>query len=118
DINYTSLKLYASTHGRGFWELDVNYSVNSTGINDNKLTEDQFQIYPNPLTANQAVQIELPQYVNQANYSLLNYVGGNLKSGVISRSNNLISMDGIYPGLYLLSFEVDHVRYCKKIVVK
>jgi len=118
DINYTSLKLYASTHGRGFWELDVNYSVNSTGINDNKLTEDQFQIYPNPSTANQSVQIELPQYVNQANYSLLNYVGGNLKSGVISRSNNLISMDGIYPGLYLLSFEVDHVRYCKKLVVK
>ena len=118
DINYTSLKLYASTHGRGFWELDVNYSVNSTGINDNKLTEDQFQIYPNPSTANQSVQIELPQYVNQANYSLFNYVGGNLKSGVISRSNNLISMDGIYPGLYLLSFEVDHVRYCKKIVVK
>ncbi len=118
DINYTALKLYASTHGRGFWELDVNYSVNSTGINDNKLTEDQFQVYPNPLTSNQSVQIELPQYVNQANYTLFNYVGGNLKSGVISRSNNLISMDGIYPGLYLLSFEVDHVRYCKKIVVK
>jgi len=118
DINYTSLKLYASTHGRGFWELDVNYSVNSTGIHDNKLSEDQFQVYPNPSTTNQSVQIELPEYVNQANYALFNYVGGNLKSGVISRSNNLISMDGIYPGLYLLSFEVDHVRYCKKLVVK
>ena len=118
DINYTALKLYASTHGRGFWELDVNYSVNSTGIHDNKLSEDQFQVYPNPSTTNQSVQIELPEYVNQANYALFNYVGGNLKSGVISRSNNLISMDGIYPGLYLLSFEVDHVRYCKKLVVK
>ncbi|MBK7465579.1 MAG: hypothetical protein IPJ43_01510 [Saprospiraceae bacterium] len=67
DINYSSLKLYASTFGRGLWELDVNYSVNSTGINDNKITEDQFQVYPNPSTANQSIHIELPQNVNMPN---------------------------------------------------
>ncbi|MBK7466661.1 MAG: hypothetical protein IPJ43_07510 [Saprospiraceae bacterium] len=48
DINYAALKMYAATYGRGLWELDVNYSVNSTGINDNKISEDQFQLYPNP----------------------------------------------------------------------
>ncbi|MBK9992401.1 MAG: hypothetical protein IPP01_00025 [Saprospiraceae bacterium] len=81
--------------------IDATYSVNSTGINDNKLTEDQFQIYPNPSTTNQSVQIELPEYVNQANYALFNYVGGNLKTGVISRSNNLISPDGMVSRFYI-----------------
>ncbi len=118
DINYSSLKLYASTFGRGLWELDVNYSVNSTGINDNKITEDHFQVYPNPSSANQSVNIELPQNVNEAKYTLYNYVGGILKSGNLTRSENVISLNGIAPGLYLMSFEVDKIKYCKKIVVE
>jgi hypothetical protein len=118
DINYTALKMYASTHGRGLWELDVNYSVNSTGINDNKISEDQFQVYPNPSIENQSIQIGLPEEVDEAKYTLFNYVGGNLKSGNLTKSDNVISMDGIVPGLYLLSFEVNKIKYCKKIVVQ
>jgi len=118
DINYSSLKLYASTFGRGVWELDVNYAVNSTGINDNKINEDQFQVYPNPSTANQSIQIGLPQDVNHAKFTLFNYVGGIMKSGNLTKSDNVISLNGIVPGLYLLSFEVNKIKYCKKIVVQ
>ncbi|MBK9992405.1 MAG: hypothetical protein IPP01_00045 [Saprospiraceae bacterium] len=85
----------------------MNYSVNSTGINDNKITEDHFQVYPNPSSANQSVQIELPQNVNEAKYTLYNYVGGILKSGNLTRSENVISLNGIAPGLSLMSLEVD-----------
>ena len=118
DINYSSLKLYASTFGRGLWELDVNYAVNSTGINDNKINEDQFQVYPNPSTANQSIQIELPKNVSHAKFTLFNYVGGIMKSGNLTKSDNIISLKGIIPGLYLLSFEVNKIKSCKKIVVQ
>ena len=118
DINYAALKMYAATYGRGLWELDVNYSVNSTGINDNKISEDQFQLYPNPSSENQSIQIGLPKDVYEAKYNLYNYVGGNLKSGNLTKSENIVSMDGIVPGLYLLSLEVNNIKYCKKVVVQ
>jgi len=96
----------------------VNNAVNSIGINDNKINEDQFQVYPNPSTANQSIQIELPKNVSHAKFTLFNYVGGIMKSGNLTKSDNIISLKGIIPGLYLLSFEVNKIKSCKKIVVQ
>ncbi|MBK7466660.1 MAG: hypothetical protein IPJ43_07505 [Saprospiraceae bacterium] len=60
----------------------------------------------------------MPKDVYEAKYNLYNYVGGNLKSGNLTKSENIVSMDGIVPGLYLLSLEVNNIKYCKKVVVQ
>jgi hypothetical protein len=41
-----------------------------------------------------------------------------MKSGNLTKSDNIISLKGIIPGLYLLSFEVNKIKSCKKIVVQ
>jgi len=116
DINYVSDKLYASTFGRGLWEIELSSLISSTDLVKNPLKD--ISIYPNPVKKGEDITVIFPEGMAQAEYSIYNYVGGRVQQGSIYSYNANIQTTNIHPGVYLVVFEAKGIQFSNKLIIK
>ncbi|MFZ1748757.1 MAG: hypothetical protein WAU01_01125 [Saprospiraceae bacterium] len=115
-INYVTDKLYASTFGRGLWEIDIKVA----GLSDTKDAANilpDIALSPNPTPMSQDLYITLPKEINQVSYSVFNYVGGLVKKGIIAQDKDIIPTEGLSTGRYLIVFDHDGQTISKTIII-
>ncbi len=117
----TSGELFFYVNGSGVCgqeTLTTSYAINCNVNTSNKILENEFNIYPNILTAENAVlNIESKQNSN-ANIQLYN-VSGNLvfESNINNSYNSKIVLPHLNAGIYFLQIESKKSLYKEKILI-
>ena len=96
EIDYVSGKISAATFGRGIWESPINIPT----INVSKISSEEFNIYPNP--AKEKISIGLDHYLREKiTVSIYSTKGQLIIKKKLGRSENLINVKLLVPGLYI-----------------
>lgn len=96
-------------HGgnRGATTLGVTLSTRNVTALD-------FELYPNP--TNDIVNIQLPTNVNEANASLYDFSGRLVKTKKVSTSNQLVDLEDLGSGMYILKVQFEDKLGVKRII--
>ena len=116
DINYVTDKLYASTFGRGLWEIELSSLISGTELTNNPLKD--ISIYPNPVKKGDDVSVILPEGVDHADYSIFNYIGGRIQQGSLFKYAANIQTAHLHSGGYLVVFEANGIQFYNKLIIK
>lgn len=125
--NYHYRKVYAGTHGRGFWATD-----NLVGLDDDhgpkkkipqKDQQIQFKIYPNPLSSNGFMEIFLPknERVTVDIFDLNGKLISTIRSGELVEGKNKLNFDvsSMPNGTYIAALKSsDEMKVSKFVVMK
>lgn len=119
-------KVYAGTHGRGFWSTS-----DLVGIDDDKNDKPvvkkeaqiQFKIYPNPLNTSGFMEVTLPsdRRVEVDIYDLSGKKISTIESGVLLKGKNKLQFDvsGLTSGTYIAALKSgDELKVSKFVVLK
>lgn len=116
DINYVTDKLYASTFGRGLWEIELSTLISGTDLKNNPLKD--ISIYPNPVKKGEDINIIFPEGMDQTEYSIYNYIGGRIQQGSLLKHAGNIQTAHLLPGVYLIVFEANGIQFSHKLIIK
>jgi photosystem II stability/assembly factor-like uncharacterized protein len=98
DINYTEDKLVAATFGRGLWHINI---ANTTlQVETLELTENQFKLYPNPVT-NELFKFSVAKEYANFNFKIFNILGGVVLEGKKVSETGTINVSTLSNGLYV-----------------
>ena len=114
DINYVTDKLYASTFGRGLWEIELSSLSSGTDLLNNPLKD--ITIYPNPVKKGEDVTVILPEGIDQTEYSIYNYIGGRIQQGSLFKY--AANIQTAHSGVYLVVFEANGIQFSNKLIIK
>jgi len=115
EINYTVDKLIAGTYGRGLWEISINN--NTLGIDETSPIDGNApKLYPNPVTDG-LLYINIPTEFDY-DYVIYNVVGGLVKKGKLSSGDNLIKVNDIASGIYVVRMTSGNYVSTQKVVIK
>lgn len=102
----------AATHGRGLFTAEFPLDI-YTSINDNKLTDNQIKIYPNPVVN----KINIDEGNNKIlSYSIYSIDGKMVKSDKFSE--NQINVSNINKGSYILVCKLENGKLAKQKFIK
>ncbi len=93
------------------------HAANTTGIENNHLSENLISVYPNPAKDNLTVKLDIKS-TRETSISLYNVFGELVYSTTTKISLTDIPLKGIGEGLYFLNILTDKKKYVKKIIVK
>jgi hypothetical protein len=116
EINYTADKLVAGTYGRGLWEVSI---VNNTlGVNEVEASEDSTPfIYPNPVVDGK-LNIKVNSSSPEFDYVIYNVVGGIVKQGKLTVGDNLVDVNNVASGVYVIRMKNGNLASTQKIIIK
>ena len=113
-INYSTNELYIGTFGRGMWKLGL--ATLSTGQESFSLEEGP-TVYPNPAIG--YLNISFPAHDGKpASYMMYNTIGGIVKSGELTNSENEISLSNVAAGMYMVKITSGNKVAVKKVIIK
>ena len=92
---------------------DAYNAVITLGIQD-QLLEKQFALYPNPIS--DKLNISFPKNVNNAQVALYNVLGKKVFERKISSSDNILNLEGLSTGMYIVTIESDKKINSFKVV--
>ncbi len=114
-INYATQELYVGTYGRGLWKVSV---ANTQAVNFEKT--EQPKVYPNPISNNDVLHVDLPETIdqsNQINYIIYNTIGGIIKQGKLYKMQNTINLQEAAKGLYFIKLYNGNKQMVQKLIV-
>jgi photosystem II stability/assembly factor-like uncharacterized protein len=116
EINYTVDKLLAGTYGRGLWEVSI---VNNTlGVNEVETSEDNTPfIYPNPVIDGK-LNVKLSPSSPEFDFVIYNVVGGIIKQGKLTVGENLVNVNNVASGVYIIRMKNGNLVSTQKIIIK
>lgn len=110
-IQYNIGTIRAGTYGRGVWESELFHVNIGTESFDKK---DVFKVYPNPATNVIFIDAE-----ESAQVDLTSINGQHVKSYHVQEGvQQSLDINGISPGLYVLTFRGASGKYTKKCIIK
>jgi len=119
EIQYSLKKLRAATYGRGVWETDLYGS--GVGIENNKISDNDFNIYPNPNDGNFTISFNTTEKTdftievhNSIGQQMLRESANNVNGEFIKQYD----LQEFGAGLYFISLYNGNSSYVKKIIVK
>lgn len=92
---------------------DAYNALITLGIQD-QLLERQFALYPNPFS--DKLNISFPKNVNDAQIALYNVLGKKVFDRRISSSDNILNLEGLSTGMYIVTIESDKKINSFKVV--
>lgn len=108
DINYTEDKLVAATYGRGLWHINI---ANATLSTDRiEVTENQFNVYPNPVNKENFSFSVAKKYANFS-YKIYNVLGGVVLQGKSVSENGTIDVSILTNGMYMFKAYKEGVSF-------
>jgi serine protease AprX len=112
-----SASLYANPTnemGYGIPDFEVAYNnLQILGI-EQQLLDEQFALYPNPVTTN--VNVSFPKDVNQGEFMLFNVLGAKVLHTTISKSNNTVDLSALVSGMYIVSIQSNNKTNSFKLI--
>lgn len=116
EINYLADKLFIGTYGRGMWSINIS---NAT-LGSSKLevaNSNAIKVYPNPVRKGSDLKIKIADESNSLNYVIYNAVGGLVKQGQLNSGINIINIDTITSGIYIIRMTNGKYASSQKIIV-
>lgn len=89
------------------WDPNCNLSV------DNPIANNNIKIYPNPVQNQLTIQIDSASFEN---YKIVDFTGKTIANGKISGTENVISLDSLSKGMYILQLISENQIYNHKII--
>ena len=112
DLELNDHYIIAATNTQGVFRFPIAALNLTSGITSNDAIN-SFVLYPNPC-ANQINFKVAGKYIG-ANYTLYNYLGKTILSGIIKEENTILPMENLTSGIYFLTFPA-HSKQSFKII--
>jgi Leucine-rich repeat (LRR) protein len=94
------------------WRKDITASYEeSCALSSEEFDLSAISVYPNPVKDKVYIELHL-----QANYSLTNMFGQEIKKGTFVTGNNVLDIHDLANGLYLLNLETTDGKATKKVI--
>jgi hypothetical protein len=86
-------------------------------VNENSLTNDNFQLYPNPTST--LLNIDFNEdIINNLNLTIYAMDGRRVESKLLKEKNNLLDISNLASGVYLVLIKNGTKSYFKKLIIK
>ena len=113
EISYNNNKLWAATFGRGLWNSDLFGTF--TGLNDNLISSNQINVFPNPTNGN--ITIQTSEEFKNSLLEVYDVMGRIILSKKIENTTEQINLTEERNGIYYLKAISDFGITTKKIIL-
>jgi hypothetical protein len=114
-------RLYSDPYVYGWgWAIDnLNIQNSVMGISNERVTEANIQLYPNPAFTEVKIQMNLPEAPTIVRFQFINTIGQTMKERTLHKPGNIINetvtLEGLQKGVYLAVIWIDGTRTVRKL---